>query len=247
MELKNGAKTEYPSPLPAILGFVGALLAGVTALLSGLGNHWGFWDYRVGLVILRWAAYAGMITGLLSLAAMAITRPGQGRSGFALSLIGLLMAVPTAGIPGYFWQRAHQVPAIHDITTDVNNPPAFVTILSLRKSAPNPAAYGGPKIAAQQRQAYPDIVPLELTSPPHQTFGQALSAARSLGWRIISADEPAGRLEATDTTFWFGFTDDIVVRVTATLRGSRIDVRSVSRVGKSDVGTNARRIKRFCA
>jgi len=80
---------------------------------------------------------------------------------------------------------------------------------------------------------------------PAQGFKRALAVARDMGWQIIDSNPSEGRIEATDTTFWFGFKDDIVVRVRPTQNGSRIDVRSVSRVGRSDVGTNARRIQKF--
>jgi uncharacterized protein (DUF1499 family) len=68
-----------------------------------------------------------------------------------------------------------------------------------------------------------------------------------MDWQIVSADTAAGRLEATATTRWFGFKDDVVVRIRPDATGSRVDVRSVSRVGKSDVGTNAARVRTFLA
>jgi hypothetical protein len=140
--------------------------------------------------------------------------------------------------------QAANVPPIHDITTDIVQPPQFVAILPLRKDAPNPAVYGGPEIAIKQRSAYPDIQTLILNAPGPQAFEQALTAARTLGWRIVAEVPQEGRIEATDTTFWFGFKDDIVVRVTAAdERRTLVDVRSVSRVGRSDVGANARRIR----
>jgi uncharacterized protein (DUF1499 family) len=102
-------------------------------------------------------------------------------------------------------------------------------------------------VAAVQKRAYPDLAPLTLAVPPDRAFARVQAAARSMGWRIV-ADVPAdGRLEAIDTTRWFGFADDIVVRVTATPNGSRIDVRSASRVGRSDLGVNAKRIRAFLA
>ena len=127
----------------------------------------------------------------------------------------------------------------------MDNPPKFVSLLPQRKLAVNKFEYGGPEVAAKQRVAYPDIVPLELPLSPMEAFKLALAAARDLDWRVIDASEQEGRIEATDTTFWFGFKDDIVVRVAPTARGSRIDVRSVSRVGRSDVGANAKRIREF--
>ena len=134
---------------------------------------------------------------------------------------------------------------IHDITTDTETPPAFVAILPLRAGVPNSVEYGGPELAAQQRTGYPDLGPLTLQIPPTQAFTHALTAARAMGWEIAASEATEGRIEATDTTFWFGFKDDVVVRITPAGGGSRIDVRSVSRVGKSDIGTNAKRITEY--
>ena len=100
-------------------------------------------------------------------------------------------------------------------------------------------------IAAQQQAAYADLRPIVLNVSLEQAFSKALATARDMGWEIVEAKPAEGRIEATDTTFWFGFKDDVVVRVVPADQGSRIDVRSVSRVGKSDVGTNARRIRAY--
>jgi uncharacterized protein (DUF1499 family) len=110
-----------------------------------------------------------------------------------------------------------------------------------------PAAYPGGEVAAAQRRAYPDIGPLALAMPPATAFARALDAAKGMGWEIVAADAGAGRIEATATTPWFGFRDDVVVRITPAAAGSRVDVRSVSRVGRSDLGTNARRIREYLA
>jgi hypothetical protein len=142
-------------------------------------------------------------------------------------------------------RQAKSLPNIHDVTTDTRDPPAFVTLLPLRRSSPNGADYGGPETAAQQRKGYPSIATPVVALPPPQAFERALAAAREMGWEIAAADPAAGRIEATDTTLWFGFKDDIVIRVRPDSAGSRIDVRSVSRVGTSDVGANARRIQKY--
>jgi uncharacterized protein (DUF1499 family) len=117
--------------------------------------------------------------------------------------------------------------------------------LELRADAANSAEYGGADIAVQQQQAYPDIQPLELNTPPSAVFNAALHAIRKLGWDIVAQNQQQGLIEATDTTFWFGFKDDVVIRITAQNSGSRVDIRSVSRVGRSDVGANAARIRAF--
>ncbi|WP_222708393.1 DUF1499 domain-containing protein [Alkalisalibacterium limincola] len=110
-----------------------------------------------------------------------------------------------------------------------------VALLPARLEAPNGAEYAGEDIARQQREAYPDVQPMRLDAPPPHAFERALAAARSMGWDIADANAADGRIEATDTTFWYGFKDDVVVRVRADGAGSRIDVRSMSRLGGSDV------------
>ncbi len=151
----------------------------------------------------------------------------------------------TVGVPWSYKQTAGRVPPIHDITTDTTDPPAFVAILPLRKDAPNPADYGGPDVAAQQRRAYPDLEPVSFDLAPDRLFARATAAAREMGWEIVAVVPAEGRIEATDTTFWYGFKDDVVIRITPIERGSRIDIRSVSRVGRNDIGANARRIRAF--
>ena len=163
------------------------------------------------------------------------------------ALAGLVIGLITVGVPAYLLQKARSVPPIHDITTDTEDPPAFETILPLRAQAPNPATYGGPAVAAQQREGYPDIAPADYPVETETAFEAAVAAARDLGWTVVAMNEAGGRIEAIDRTFWFGFTDDIVIRIRPTDAGSRIDVRSVSRVGVSDVGANAARIRAFLA
>ncbi len=229
----------------ALVGFLLAVLAALAAMLAAFGARWELWHFRTGFVILAWAAYAGIAAVLISLASAIFTRPTTLRRGFLISILGLLIGVLVFGIPWCYWRTAQRVPAIHDISTDTENPPRFVSILPLRKNAPNPSEYGGPEIAAKQRAAYPDLAPAVLSVPPDKAFERALTAARKMGWVIVDANASEGRIEATDTTFWFGFKDDIVVRVAPADRGSRVDIRSVSRVGRSDVGMNARRIRKY--
>jgi uncharacterized protein (DUF1499 family) len=140
---------------------------------------------------------------------------------------------------------APPAPPIHDITTDTAEPPEYVAVLPLRAAAPNTTVYGGEKIAAQQRAGYPDLQPLILSVPPPQAFERALAAVGEMGWDLVAAEAAAGRIEATDTTFWYGFKDDVVIRVRPAEGGSRVDVRSLSRVGGGDAGTNAKRIRGY--
>lgn len=221
----------------ASVGFAVAVLCAAAEVLSGPGARFGVWDFRLGFSILKWAAYGGLAGAGLSLLALR-ARPSAAVCAIVIGLAAYL-------VPSQLLRSARRYPPIHDISTDTQDPPRFVAILPLRQKALNPAEYGGPEIAAQQRAAYPDISPIDLKVPPAEAYKKAAAAARSLGWRIAAEDPHDGRIEATDTTFWFGFKDDVVVRIRPSAAGSRVDIRSVSRVGKGDVGVNAARIRRF--
>ena len=151
-----------------------------------------------------------------------------------------------AYVPWHYDQIRQTVPPIHDITTDPDNPPAFVAVEPLRQGEGiNSVAYEGAKVAEQQRQAYPDVVPLTVGLAPDVAFARALDTAQRMGWTIVASDKPAGRIEASQRSRWMGFTDDIIVRVTPASSGSRIDLRSSSRYGRSDFGVNAARIRDY--
>jgi uncharacterized protein (DUF1499 family) len=233
----------------AVLGFALAVVAAAAAVSSGLGSRADLWSFRTGFQILRWAAWGGLAAAVLSLLGLGIAFGGRpaGHRGRALVLgaTGFVIGLVVVWIPWSWKQRADRVPPIHDITTDLTDPPAFEAVLPLRQDAPNPSEYGGDSIAAQQREAYPDLGPLTLDLPLDAAFRRGLEAARDMGWEIVDSDPARGRIEATATTPWFGFKDDVVVRVRPEGGGSRVDVRSVSRVGRSDVGTNARRIREY--
>jgi uncharacterized protein (DUF1499 family) len=230
----------------ATLGFVLSAIAISAAMGAGAGVRLALWDFRQGFRILNWAAYFGIAGTVLSLAGAILGRPGKGRRGFPLAVAGIVLGALAFGVPGNWYRIAKEVPMIHDITTDTEKPPKFVSVLALRKDASNSAFYGGPEIAAQQHAAYPDIRPLVSDLPPAQAFERARSVARQTGWKIVDENQAEGRIEATATTRWFGFKDDIVIRIAPSAgNGSRVDIRSVSRVGRSDLGTNARRIRAF--
>ena len=229
----------------AWLALLLAVVAVLLLLLSGIGVQLAWWKFTIGFALLRWAAYFGLAAAVLGVIMLII--PATRRGHVVTLVIALIVGLGVAWMPYHWMQRARSVPAIHDITTDTVDPPAFVAVLPLRRDAPNSAVYGGPKIAAQQKAAYPDIKPLVLQQPPARAFELALTAAKDMGW-VIDASVPAeGRIEATATTSWFHFKDDIVVRIRASGSGSVVDVRSESRVGGSDVGTNAARVRAYLA
>lgn len=229
------------SRLAAVAVFL-AIAVAALALVSSFGTRWDWWDFPTGFSILRWAAYGGIAVAALSLVALYRTRPGAPRQGLWLALFAFVLSAATFVVPWQVQRMGQRLPPIHDITTDTEDPPEFVEIVPLRADAPNPAEYGGPEVAAQQRAAYPEVEPLRISLPPDRAFDHALAAAQKMGWRIVSADSSAGRIEAVDETFWFGFKDDVVVRLTPVDSETVLDVRSVSRVGRGDLGVNARRV-----
>ncbi len=227
------------------LGLALGILAGLALLAAGPGYRFGLWPLDTGFAILRYAAWGGIGAAVVAAAGFALGVAGGQRRAIWQGLAGLLIGLVVVGVPWSYVRSARAVPPIHDITTDPDDPPAFDAILPLRAGAANPATYGGPEVAAEQRRGYPDILPLVVDLPTDRTFDLALDAARALGWRIVASEPHRRRIEATDRTFWFGFSDDIVVRISPAGAGSRVDVRSVSRVGKSDTGTNAARIRAY--
>jgi hypothetical protein len=228
---------------PAHFAVLLSVIAALLLLAAGPGTRLALWEFGTGFQLMRWAAFSGLAAA--GLASVMLLLPRTRRGGLAGLLVALALGLGTAFVPWYALRQARALPPIHDITTDTQRPPRFVAILPLRAAAPNPADYGGPDVARAQIGAYPDLRAHRMDAAPADAFKRALQAARDLGWEIVAADAAAGRIEATDTTFWFGFKDDVVIRVEADGAGSRVDVRSVSRVGLSDVGANARRIRAY--
>lgn len=225
-----------------------ALFLGVTALLllflAGPGSRFGWWDFRTGFRLMSWAAYLGIAAVALALVALGVGR----RRALVAGLLAVALGALAAFLPWSWRREARSYPPIHDVTTDVANPPAFVAVLPARKDASNPPEYLGDSIAALQREAYPDLAPLMMAMPVDSAFSLAVATAREMrGWEVVDQDRRAGRIEATATTPWFGFRDDVVIRVTSASGIARVDVRSKSRVGRGDVGANAKRIRAYLA
>src|SRR5882724_4652868 len=223
-----------------------ALISAIGTLLAPLGYRLGVWDVRFALLTLvPWATIASLAAFVVCLLATVGGWVRRQRAGRGYAYVGVLLSVIGAGVPLSHYAQARRVPAIHDITTDTEHPPAFVAHAAARAAVPDGLAYVGAAVATAQQQAYPDIVPPLSPLPPGLFFPQVARVARDAGWEIIAVDPQQGRIEATDTSLLFGFKDDIVIRITPHEGGSRLDIRSMSRVGRSDVGVNAQRIRRF--
>src|SRR5262249_15415126 len=198
--------------------------------------------------LMPWAAYGALAGAVVSIVALAFGWSHLGGRGIAFAAAGVVVGALVVYVPWQYGRLRGVVPPIHDITTDTDNPPAFVAAVKLRPAGSNTVAYEGPTLASKQKAAYPDLAPVKLGMPPADAFQRALDAARAMpGWTVVDSDAAAGRIEANQTSRWFRFTDDVVIRVAADGAGSRIDVRSVSRVGRSDFGVNAGRIRAYTA
>lgn len=215
-----------------------ALLLALAALLllaaSGPGVRFEAFSYRTGLGLFRWAAYLGLAAALVSVVVLAV--PRLRRAGIAAPALALIIGLAVFYVPFQFQRTARSVPSINDITTDTDHPPEFMSVAR---------AYPGAGFARRQHTAYPDLAGLKLPLSPREAFARALAVAQSMGWEVVGEDAQGGRIEAVDTTRWFGFRDDIAIRVSAAEAGSRVDVRSRSRVGRNDLGTNAHRIRAY--
>jgi uncharacterized protein (DUF1499 family) len=170
----------------------------------------------------------------------------QGRSGLGSAILGLLLGLLLLAYPGYLGYRASKLPAIHDITTDPDNPPRFDVLARLRPRGRND--YPGGAVAQAQRSAYPDIAPLQESVPPKLVYDTALALVTKRKWHVVDARPPAaGRreavIEAVARTPIMGFRDDVVIRVSTVGAGARVDMRSASRYGLHDFGANAARIR----
>ncbi|MDT8399022.1 MAG: DUF1499 domain-containing protein [Pseudomonadales bacterium] len=244
----------------AILALIAGGAVGLAALSAPAGVWLGLWPFGTGFGILRAInPYTGYIAaGCVLLAVVLVVLAQVWKTGNApklagLAIIGALAAGIAWYIPGKFQPQPGQAPLpIHDVSTDTVNPPDYVAVLPLRAQAPNTTVYGGSpnmtheKLAQLQAENYPDLVPRILDVSPEQAFDRALAAVETMGWEVVAAVPEAGRIEATDTTFWFRFKDDVVIRIRPEgANQARVDARSLSRVGGSDFGTNAKRLRAF--
>lgn len=203
--------------MPLWAGILAALLLGA----AGLGTRLGLWHFSTGFAMLRWAAYLGLAAAAAAIVMFLFSRYRIG--GLAILLCGVLVGTMVAAVPLGLQRRAYAVPLINEVTTELD------------------------KASPLQAKAYPDIRPLILDAPPGGAFASAKAVAQEMNWEVVGEDPKAGTIAAVATTFWFGFKDDVEIRVTPQGKGSRIDLRSKSRIGKGDAGANAKRIRAYLA
>jgi len=235
---QNSPPARKPLSKLALIGFLGSLTGIGLFAASVIGYRSGTWFVAEVMNLAEWGVYAAGVGCLLSLAGLVVSRPGRGRRGLIISLLGLVLSAPLLAMTARFDYAAQAYPPINDITTDTQDPPVFWDM-------PNPIDYPGGETAALQQTAYPDLAPLTLATSPEKTHAHALDIAKGRGWEIVADMPDEGRIEAVASSLIFGFKDEIVIRVQEDGDGSLVDVRSRSRVGRVDRGVNAKRIRAF--
>ena len=219
-----------------------SLIAFLLVALPGPLYKFGVVDLGTAFTGFKFGVFAG-IAALILLALQVIFKRKTVTLGS--TVIALLLSAIAIAMPLSMMNKGKSVPPIHDISTDLINPPKFEAIAPLRADAPNPVEYAGAEAAKQQRDAYPDLQTLTYTQSKSELVKATEQAINNLGWDLVNSDVDKGIVEATDSTMWFGFKDDVVVRVTDNGSERLLDIRSKSRVGGSDLGKNAERIHNF--
>lgn len=235
---------ENPSPW-AIWSSRLALFGLAVGLLSGIILATGFLEFGPALATLV-AALAFAAVAILFAFAAFISIWRKGVSGLGRALRGLFLGLLLLAYPAYLAQRAYKLPPINDISTDTTNPPRFVALAPQRPA--DHIDYPGGTTASRQRAAYPDIVPLLTDLPVRNAYAVVLSVIQGHKWPIANAQPPAATrrdavVETTARSMVLGFREDIVIRIAPAGTGSRIDLRSASRIPAPDLGTNAARLR----
>ena len=246
----------------ARLSFAALIVSAAIALAAGFGTRLHLWDYQVGLLkIFPYSLYVGLAALAFGIVWMVCAVVSASAAGARFGVIGFAGSIALLWIPLrdiYLVSIDHSIPPIHDISTDTEHAPEFVTLRNNRPGAITPPDYDGPRpvvflgrlytTEALQKLYYGDIKSASILGiTPAKLFQHALAAAQDMGWNIVAVapDSSGGRIEATDATLLFGLTSDIVIRVRPAGIGARLDIRSKSRVGISDFGRNARRIRAY--
>jgi uncharacterized protein (DUF1499 family) len=227
-----------PDILTLRLGFLSVLL-GLASLALFAVSVWGFraggWPWPQAYDLAGWGAWTGGAGVIVALAGVVVWWRRR-RGGIAV-LFGLILSLPVAGLGAVFEIAALTTPPINDISTDTEDPPVFWFTAT-------PSDYPAQN-AEPQRAAYPEVRPLELPISIDVAFAAVLALVEDRGWAVLSDDPAESQIEAITRSRLFGFEDEVAIRVTESENGTRIDMRSRSRLGQIDRGANARRIEAF--
>jgi uncharacterized protein (DUF1499 family) len=223
-----------------------ALFSIIVVLLGIIIGRAGFLEIIPSLAVVGGSLILSIIAVVLALGAFVVIWR-DGLAGFGMAITAFAIGVGILVYPAYLGSKAYWLPAISDITTDPIDPPRFEAIARLRGRDANPILYAGLRAAELQKAAYPNIVPLILPVPPEAAFEATMSVMTRRKLRPVDARPPQagrrdGRIEVVFRTPVMGFRDDVVIRVRPDPDGSRIDLRSTSRYGRHDFGTNAARV-----
>lgn len=237
---------EQPTSQLAVWARRMALFSLIATILAIIIVRSGLLEIRPALATFGGALALSVIALLLAFAAfVVIWKDGLLGMGYALTAIGIGVAL--LAYPAYLGVVSYRLPWIYDITTDPIDPPRFEALARIRPRDANPVIYAGLSAAEQQRNAYPEIETLEQDASPQAAYDATLAVITKRKWNIVARRPPErgreGRIEAVARTPIMGFREDVVVRVRADGQGSRVDVRSSSRYGSFDFGTNAARVR----
>jgi len=219
-----------------------SLSAFLLVALPGPLYKYGVVDLGTAFTAFKFGVFAGIATLILLVLQILFKRKTVT---LGSTIMALLLSTIAIAIPLSMLNKGKSVPPIHDISTDLVNPPEFVAIAPLRADAPNPVEYAGVEAATQQRAAYPELQTLNYPQSKSELVEATKQVIDHLGWQLVNIDADQGIIEATDRTMWFGFKDDVIVRITDNGSKRLVDIRSKSRVGGSDLGKNAERIHKF--
>lgn len=219
-----------------------SLSAFLLVALPGPLYKYGVVDLGTAFTGFKFGVFAGIATLILLVLQILFKRKTVT---LGSTIMALLLSTIAIAIPLSMLNKGKSVPPIHDISTDLVNPPEFVAIAPLRADAPNPVEYAGVEAATQQRAAYPELQTLNYPQSKSELVEATKQVIDHLGWQLVNIDADQGIVEATDRTMWFGFKDDVIVRITDNGSKRLVDIRSKSRVGGSDLGKNAERIHKF--
>lgn len=229
------------------IGVALGVIAGLVTLLAGPWYQLGWVDVGTAFTMIEYGAWIGLAAAVCGFAVILAALVARNRTRALTGLVALVFGLGAASAHLSIQHRSDTAPPIHDITTDTDDVPGFVALVEAREEAPNAVDHPGDEVITQQREAYPDIESRRYGASMDAVFDAAEEAARVMQWRIEAADRDDGRIEAVATTMWFGFQDDVVVRLREDDDAVTVDVRSASRMGRGDLGTNAERIREYLA